>query len=153
MDEVVRSAEANRRVLGGRQAMEAVSDVAQPVTDAISYTAVRLAEETQAEALCCLTHSGSTARAIASHRPGVPIYAFTDDATALGRIALTWGVEPIAIEFQEHTDDGIRTVHQQLLARGDYDPGTRIVITAGLPLPAMGLTNMVHVSSLGEDWV
>ncbi|PAP76719.1 pyruvate kinase [Rubrivirga marina] len=153
MDEIVRQAEANRRVLGGRQAMEAVSDAAQPVSDAVSYTAVRLADETRAEAICCLTHSGSTARAIASHRPGVPIYAFTDDEAALGRIALTWGVEPIAIGFQEHTDDGVRTVHQQLLERGDYEPGTRIVITAGLPLPAMGLTNMVHVSSLGEDWV
>ena len=95
----------------------------------------------------------STAAPVASHRPGVPIYAFTDDATALGRIALTWGVEPIAIAFQEHTDDGVRTVHRELLDRCYYEPGTRVVITAGLPLPAMGRTNMIHVTSLGEDWV
>ena len=153
MDEIVRQAEANRRVLGGRQAEEAVSDVAQPVSDAISYMAVELADETSARAICCLTHSGSTARAISSHRPDVPIFAFTDDEAALGRIALSWGVEPVLIPFQEHTDDGVRTVHRQLLERGDYEPGTRVVITAGLPLPAMGRTNMVHVSSLGEDWV
>ena len=153
MDEIVRSAEANRRGLGGRQAVVAVTDRSDPITDAVSFTAVRLADDTEAAAICCLTHSGSTARAIASHRPDVPIYAFTDDETALGRIALTWGVEPIAIQFQEHTDDGVRTVHQTLLARGDYEPGTRIVVTAGLPLPAMGRTNMIHVSALGEDWV
>ena len=153
MDEIVRQAEANRRLLGGRQAEEAVSDVAQPVSDAIAYMAVELADETAARAICCLTHSGSTARAIASHRPDVPIFAFTDDEAALGRIALSWGVEPVLIPFQEHTDDGVRTVHRQLLDRGDYEPGTRVVITAGLPLPAMGRTNMVHVSSLGEDWV
>ncbi len=153
MDEIVRQAEANRRGLGGRQAVVAVTDDSDPVTDAVSYTAVTLAEGTKAEAICCLTHSGSTARAIASHRPDAPIYAFTDDEAALGRIALSWGVEPIAIDFQRHTDDGIRAVHHALLARGDYEAGARIVVTAGLPLPAMGRTNMVHVSSLGEDWI
>ena len=153
MDEIVRSAEANRQALGGRQALAAVHDAEDPVTDAISYTAVKIAEETHAQAICCLTHSGSTARAIASNRPDVPIYAFTDDEGALGRIALTWGVEPIAIAFQEHTDDGVRAVHRTLLDRGDYEPGTRVVITAGLPLPAMGRTNMIHVTTLGEDWV
>lgn len=153
MDEIVRHAEAHRRGLGGRQAVVAVNDPDSVVTDAISYTAVKLADETEAEAICCLTHSGSTARAISSHRPDVPIYAFTDDASALGRIALSWGVEPIAIEFQEHTDDGVRAVHRELLARGDYAKGTRVVVTAGLPLPAMGRTNMIHVTALGEDWV
>ncbi|MEM0962435.1 MAG: pyruvate kinase [Bacteroidota bacterium] len=152
MDEIVRSAEANRRGLGGRQAVVAVTDLDAPVTDAVSYTAVRLADETQAEAICCLTHSGSTARSISSHRPDVPIYAFTDDESALGRIALTWGVEPIAVAFQEHTDDGIRTVHRELLSRGAHREGTRVVVTAGLPLPAMGRTNMIHVTTLGEDW-
>jgi pyruvate kinase len=153
MDEVVRAAEENRRGLGGRQAVDAVSDEAALVTEAVSFTAVRMAEETRAVGICCLTHSGSTARAIASHRPDVPIFAFTDDEGAMGRIALTWGVEPVLIPFQEHTDDGIRTVHQVLLERGDYNQGDRVVVTAGLPLPAMGLTNMVHVTALGEGWV
>ncbi len=153
MDEIIRTAEANRRGLGGRQAVNAVRDQEAPVTDAISYTAVRLSEETGATAICCLTHSGSTARAISSHRPDVPIFAFTDDETAVGRIALSWGVEPIAIPIQDHTDDGIRTVHQTLLDRGEFETGDRVVVTAGLPLPSMGRTNMVHVTSLGEDWV
>ncbi len=153
MDDIVRQAEANRRQLGGRQALAAVHDTKQPVTDAVSYTAVRLADETRADAVACLTHSGSTARSIASHRPDVPIYAFTDDESALGRMALSWGVEPIAIAFQEHTDDGVRSVHRELLGRGYHEVGDRVVITAGLPLPSMGRTNMIHVTTLGEDWV
>ena len=153
MDEIIRSAEANRRPLGGRQAVDVISDVAAPVTEAVSYTAVRLAEETGAKALCCLTHSGSTARAVASHRPDIPIFAFTDDETAVGRIALTWGVEPIVIPFQEHTDEGVRTVQRVLLEEGSYEVGDRVVVTAGLPLPSMGRTNMVHVTMLGSDWV
>ena len=153
MDEIVRSVEANRRGLGGRQSVEEVGEGDALVTDAVSFTAVRLAEETDAKAIGCLTHSGSTARAIASHRPEVPIYAFTDDETALGRIALSWGVEPIAVPFQEHTDDGVRTIHRVLLAEGRHQQGDRVVVTAGLPLPAMGLTNMIHVTALGEGWV
>ena len=153
MDEIVRQAEANRRELGGRQAVVAVADLEQPITDAVSYTAVKLADETDADAVACLTHSGSTARSIASHRPDMPIYAFTDDESALGRMALTWGVEPIAIAFQEHTDDGVRSVHRELLGRGYHEKGDRVVITAGLPLPSMGRTNMIHVTTLGEDWV
>ncbi|MDT0633141.1 pyruvate kinase [Rubrivirga litoralis] len=152
MDEIVRSVEANRRRLGGRQTVDAVHDNVAPVTEAVSYMAVQLAEQTHARAIGCLTHSGSTARAIASHRPDVPIYAFTDDEMALGRIALTWGVEPIPIPFQEHTDDGVRTVHRVLLESETYERGDRVVVTAGLPLPALGRTNMVHVTSLGEGW-
>ena len=152
MDEIVRSVEGSRRQLGGRQSVDAVHDAAAPVTEAVSFMAVQLAEQTQARAIGCLTHSGSTARAIASHRPDVPIYAFTDDASALGRIALSWGVEPVSIPFQEHTDDGVRSVQRVLLDHGAYASGDRVVITAGLPLPAMGRTNMVHVTSLGEDW-
>ena len=153
MNEIVRAAEENRRGLGGRQAVDVVSDREAPVTEAVSFTAVRLAEETGARAICCLTHSGSTARAIASHRPDIPIFAFTDDEAAVDRIALSWGVEPILIPFQQHTDDGVRTVHRELVEGGYYERGDRVVVTAGLPLPAMGLTNMVHVTTLGQDWV
>ena len=152
MDEIIRTAEASRRVLGGREAADVVTHRADRVTQAISFTAVRLAQEVGAVALCCLTHSGSTARAIARHRPDVPIYAFTDDPRAVGRIALTWGVEPIQIAFQKQTDDGIRAIHEALLERGLARRGDKVVITAGLPLPVMGLTNMVHVATVGAGW-
>lgn len=152
MDEVVRTAEAHRRRLGGRQAVDVVSDAQAPVTDAISFTAVRLAEETGAKAICCLTHSGSTARVVSSHRPDVPLFAFTDSAEDIGRIALAWGVEPVLIPFQKHTDDGVRTVHRVLLESGRFGRGDRVVVTAGLPLPSFGMTNMVHVTTLGEGW-
>lgn len=150
MAEIIMAAESNRRAFGGREADDVVSNHAHRVTQAISFTAVRLAMETGAVAICCLTHSGGTARAVASHRPDVPIYAFTDDERAVGRIGLTWGTTPIHIAFQKHTDDGIRSVHEELLGRGLANAGDRVVVTAGLPLPAMGLTNMVHVTTLGE---
>ena len=148
MDEIARAAEASRKVLGGREASPLVSREADQTTEAISQTAVRLAEQVGAVAVACLTHTGTTARAIARHRPEVPIFAFTDDATALGRISLTWGTEAIKVPLQTTTDAGLTSVRESLLAAGHVRRGDRVVVTAGLPLVAVGLTNMVHVMTV-----
>jgi len=37
-------------------------------------------------------------------------------------------------------------VHRILNNYGSVKPGSLVVITAGMPLPAKGRTNMVHVS-------
>ncbi len=148
MVEIIRTAEQNRRGLGSWQVAPEVGTDEGRVTEAISYTAVELAREVGAVAIACLTHSGSTARAIARHRPSVPVFAFTDKQRVVGRLALVWGTRGIGVPFQHHTDDGIGTVRRILTERGVAKPGDRIIITAGLPLPAKGLTNMVHVSQL-----
>src|SRR5690606_11766539 len=152
MAEIICSVEGQRRGLGGHEAASEVNEPEARITQAISFTAVRLAAEVEAVALCCLTHSGATARAIARHRPDVPIFAFTDDPRVVGRLALLWGTDAFAIPFQPHTGDGIGAVHRGLLEHGLARQGDRIVVTAGLPLPAKGLTNMVHVSTVGEGW-
>ncbi len=149
MDEIARAAEASRKVLGGREATFVTGTrEADQTTEAISQTAVRLAEQVGASAIACLTHSGTTARAIARHRPEVPIFAFTDDGGALGRIALTWGTQPVQGPLQTTTDAGLTSVREGLLAGGHVQPGDRVVVTAGLPLVAVGLTNMVHVMTI-----
>jgi pyruvate kinase len=149
MAEIIRTAEANRRNLGSWQVASGASRGEQyRLTEAISYTAVQLAEEVGAVAIACLTHSGNTARSIARHRPSVPVFAFTDNQRAVGQLQLVWGTRGIGIPFQYHTDDGIGTVRRMLTERGLARPGDRIVITAGLPLPAKGTTNMVHVSQV-----
>ena len=78
----------------------------------------------------------------------VPIFAFTDDATALGRISLTWGTEAIKVPLQTTTDAGLTSVRESLLAAGHVRSGDLVVVTAGLPLVAVGLTNMVHVMTV-----
>lgn len=148
MAEIIRTAEQNRRNLGSWQVAARVSADEGRVTEAISYTAVELAREVGAVAIACLTHSGSTARAVARHRPSVPVFAFTDKQRIVGRLAFVWGTRGIGVPFQHHTDDGIGTVRRILTERGVVKPGDKIIITAGLPLPAKGLTNMVHVSEL-----
>ncbi len=118
----------------------------ESVTESVSYTACRLAEQVGAKAVCCLTNSGATARSIARHRPSMPIYAFTDDEQVVGQLGTLWGTEAFHIPFQQDTDQGIARVHSVLRDYGLVDPGDHVVLTVGMPLPAKGRTNTVHVS-------
>ena len=118
------------------------------VTDSVSFTACRLAEQVGAEAVCCLTNSGATARAIARHRPSMPIYAFTDNQRVVAQLGSLWGTEAFYIPFQQDTDQGISRVHSVVHEHNLVEPGDQIVITVGMPLPARGRTNTVHVSTV-----
>lgn len=120
----------------------------EDVTESVSYTACRLAEQVGAEALCCLTNSGATARSIARHRPSMPIYAFTDDERVVGQLGVLWGTEAFHIPFQQDTDQGIARVHSVLRDHQLVDPGDYVVMTVGMPLPARGRTNTVQVSKI-----
>ena len=116
------------------------------VTEAVSLTACELAEHVGAAALVCLTNSGATARSIARHRPRMPVYAFTDEPHIVGQMGILWGTKGFSVPFQHDTDAGVGVVHQTLLRHGLVRSGDIIVVTAGMPLPRKGRTNMVHVS-------
>lgn len=121
---------------------------AESVTDSVSFTACRLAEQVGAEAVCCLTNSGATARAIARHRPSMPIFAFTDNQRVVAQLGGLWGTHSFYIPFQQDTDQGIARVHSVLHDHELVAPGGHVVITVGMPLPARGRTNTVHVSTV-----
>jgi pyruvate kinase len=143
MDQIIREAERHYgQIIDYQPDQHAAFDI----TEATSYTAYQLAGQVGAVAIACLTASGATARAIARHRPRVPVYAFTDDERIVGQLALTWGTKAFAIPFQRDTDEGVSCVHDVLVEHGYVRSGDLVIITAGMPLPAKGRTNMVHVS-------
>ncbi len=148
MDEIIKAAESEYS-----RYHEPFSRLGRPgderqVTNAVSYAATQLAVNVDAAAIACLTHSGTTARGIASHRPICPVCALTDDERVVGQLALLWGTKAFHIPFQADTDAGVNQVREVLMKAGMASPGDRIVITAGMPLPRMGQTNMVHVAKL-----
>ncbi|MCY4001093.1 MAG: pyruvate kinase [Bacteroidetes bacterium] len=133
------------RSRGLPEGLSAVED-SQDVTDAVSLTACELAKNVGARALVCLTASGATARALAKHRPRMPVYAFTDSPAVIGQVGVLWGTKAFKIPFQSDTDAGVRLVQQTLVSKGYIRSGDTIVISAGMPLPRKGRTNLVHVS-------
>lgn len=149
MDQIIREAERHRWEF--RQGLDNPPgrlEQSGDITRSVSFTACRLAEQVGAKGIACLTNSGATARSIARHRPSMPIYAFTDNERVVGRLGVLWGTEAFHIPFQEDTDRGISLVHSVLSEHGLVQPDDLVVITAGMPLPARGRTNMVHVSRI-----
>jgi pyruvate kinase len=122
------------------------AEAERDTTESISFTACQVAEQVGAAAIACLTNSGRTARAIARHRPDIPLYAFTDQERVVDRLGVLWGTRAFAIPFQDDTDQGVELVHAELTERGLVESGDLIVLTAGMPLPRRGRTNMIHVS-------
>ena len=149
MAEIIESAEAHRHQYRNKlDQPPGVLERSDDITVSVSFTACRLAEQVGAAAIACLTSSGATARSISRHRPSMPIYAFTDQVRVIGQLGVLWGTKAFAIPFQKDTDKGVALVHQILSERGLVQSGDRIVLTAGMPLPAKGRTNMVHVSQV-----
>jgi pyruvate kinase len=121
------------------------------VMDAIAQVACETAAELQAKAIITSTVSGSTARRVASHRPSTPIIAPTPDVATYRQLALVWGVDPLLVDQFTDTDDMIVTVVDAARTRGLVQDGDLVIITAGVPLGGMGLTNMLKVHRVGEE--
>jgi len=147
MDQIIRQAEAHWQKNRPSLAMTPGRlEQSGSVTESVSFTACRLAEQVGAQAVCCLTNSGATARAIARHRPGMPVFAFTDDRRVVGQLGVLWGTRAFHIPFQQDTDQGIARVISVLKEHDLVEEGKPVVVTVGMPLPERGRTNTVHVS-------
>jgi pyruvate kinase len=121
------------------------------VTDAISQVACELAAELRAKAIITSTVSGITAQQVASHRPSTPILAPTPRLTTYRRLSLVWGVQPLQVDQFSDTDAMISTAVEAARAHGDVQDGDLVVITAGVPLGGVGLTNLLKVHRIGEE--
>ena len=148
MSRIIEEAEKDWEYQSRPQFRPPRSNDSEAITAAVSYTAFELAEQIGAAAVACLTATGNTARSVARHRPSMPVYAFTDDERVVRQLKLVWGTTGFAIPFQKDTDEGVKLVHKMLSESGLVRPGEYIVVMAGMPLPAKGRTNMVHVSKV-----
>jgi pyruvate kinase len=110
----------------------------------VAQAAVDLADTLRAAALITPTHSGRTARLVASRRPRTPVLALSSEPATRRRLALTWGVQTRPCP-KHLTLDALRTLAIRLALEL---PGTRagspVVLTAGYPIEGRP-TNLVTV--------
>lgn len=120
------------------------------VCDVVADATVEMARALRASAILCATTCGSTARAIAKYRPDTPIIAATPVVETERRLALTWGVHPLLIGPVSDTDqmmeETITTAANHRLVRA----GDRVILTAGVPVGAVGNTNLIRVHVVGQ---
>ncbi|HEX2683707.1 MAG TPA: pyruvate kinase, partial [Ferruginibacter sp.] len=118
------------------------------LSDAICYSACKIANDTNAKALIGMTQSGYTAFMLSSYRPKAPLYIFSKERTLLGQLSLSWGVRAFYYAEEESLDDIIFDQINILKERGFLNPGDVVVNTGSTPVELHLPTNMVKVSTV-----
>ncbi len=120
------------------------------VTGAISHAVCMSAMDLGASAIVTCTVTGSTAMAVANHRPGCPILATTTEPQTYRHLTLIWGVLPIMSSTVSNTDEMIDNSVQAAFEAGVTRSGDIIVITAGVPVGQAGTTNLIKIHHVGD---
>jgi pyruvate kinase len=118
------------------------------VSDVIARAACDVATRLGAAAIVVATRSGFTARAVARHRPRLPVIALTPDDAVRRRLSLVWGVTALHLQWEEHPETLLSRFREPVRAAGLLQQGARVVVTAGWPSGDAGATNFVHVTEV-----
>jgi pyruvate kinase len=118
--------------------------------EAVSRAASRAATDVNARAIVVYTESGSTARLLASQRPGVPILALSPHLTTVRRLRLCWGVYPRRMPVVERLAEMLELGERILIEAGQVRPGDRVVVVSGTRAANRGGTNMLKILTVGE---
>ena len=116
-----------------------------PISLGIAYSANRLVELLGGKALMVFTRTGGTARQVASPRPNVPIFTFTDNLECARRTALIRGTVPILIKKKGSFMQDLSPFMQRVKETRLVKKGDRIILTTGVPLGVPQWTNVIRV--------
>ncbi|MET0008085.1 MAG: pyruvate kinase [Candidatus Thiodiazotropha sp. 6PLUC9] len=114
------------------------------VTEAVSHSAVSMADQLHAAAIISLTESGFTSRLISKHRPECPILAVTHSARVTRRLCMNWGVIPVVDPLGRADEDKIVFCIEQAKKRGLLYVGDIAIATSG-STQTEGGTNLIKV--------
>ena len=118
------------------------------LSDAICYSACKLAHDTNAKALIGMTQSGYTGFMLSSYRPKSPLYIFSKEKSLINQLSLSWGVRAIYYAEENSLDDIIYDEIEILKQRGFLKPGDVVVNTGSTPVDLHLPTNIVKVTSV-----
>lgn len=134
----------NKIVIG-----EHVKHDVHKLPEAVAQAAFMLAKETGSRYILAATATGSNARAIAKFRPYQLVVAGTDSDITARRLALTWGVWPVVVDFRhnrELTDKVTEILKEKRMVRqGEY-----LTLVSGITKGKIGGTNMIRMHQVGE---
>ena len=123
----------------------------QPQTDdAIAYDACQTAQQLNASLIVAFTESGATAGRVSKYRPKPAILALTQSARGERRLTLRWGVTPVTVPRLETVEDFFALGEQKAVEAASLEPGSLVVLVAGLPIGVPGGTNLLRVLTVGS---
>jgi pyruvate kinase len=121
------------------------------ISDAVCYSACKLAQDAQADALVGMTQSGYTGFILSSFRPKSPLYIFTKERTLVNQLSLSWGVRAFYYDEEESLDDIIFDQIEILKQRGYLKKGDTVVNTGSTPVHLHLPTNMVKITVVEDS--
>ncbi len=118
------------------------------LSDAVCYTACRMAHYIGATSIIALTRSGYTAFSLASFRPKSNIYVFTETADLVNAVSLVWGTRAFLFNRISSTVDTVREVQDILKTLGFLKKGEVVINTGSTPFTEHGPTNTIKVTTI-----
>lgn len=115
---------------------------------AVARSAVHTAHELDAAAIVVPTLSGRSARLVSAHRPNRPVIALSPSRETIARCNLMWGVNGAMMQHHAVTESLIADSAAKIVELGWVKPGSRVVITAGLPSGTPGTTSLLQVQTV-----
>jgi pyruvate kinase len=116
----------------------------------ITSAAHELAHDRNVAAIAVFSQSGRTALLMSKTRPSTPILAFTTKLETCQRMNLYWGVSPYLVPQADSLEEMVRVVEQTMIESSPINPGQRVALICGFPIPAIRPTNLVLLHEVGE---
>jgi pyruvate kinase len=118
------------------------------LSDALCYSACKLAQDVQANALIGMTESGYTGFMLSSYRPKSLLFIFSKERSLINQLSLSWGVRALFYDEEESLDDIIQGQINILKERGFIKQGDIVVNTGSTPVKLHLPTNMLKISKV-----
>jgi pyruvate kinase len=116
------------------------------LTDRLIAGACRLARDSKANAILCMTNSGQTAFKLAAHRPKADIFVFTSNKQLMSTMGLLWGTS--VFYFDTSSENAQKTVNGMvdlLKSKNLLKVGDVFVTTLSIPAHVDNKTNTVQL--------
>jgi len=115
------------------------------IIDAVTASAVRVAENVDAKVIVALTSSGITPRMISRYRPVQPILALTSNEKILNKMVLYYGCYSKEIHKFDYIIEAMDDVRKIILQNNLAKKGDKIVVVSSVPFANFVGTNSCMV--------
>ena len=119
------------------------------LTDRLIAGACRLARDSKAKAILCITNSGHTAFRLSAHRPKADLFVFTSNKELMSTMGLLWGVKVFffdpSADSVEHT---VAAMVDMLKGKKLLTAGDVFVTTLSIPAHQGKKTNTVQLGTV-----
>ena len=120
----------------------------QRTDDAISFAAVRIAQQLDAVLIIAFTESGSSAGRVSKYRPKSPILSLTPYERIRRRLTLYWGTIPVIVAPLASGESFFGIGEEEARKIPGVRTSDSIVLVAGLPMGVQGSTNLLRVMAI-----